>query len=246
MKLRILTVNTHKGFSHFNRKFVLPELRDAVRMVAADLVFLQEVLGVNEVLALRHPETWPEVPHYEFLADSIWNNHAYGRNAVYPSGHHGNALLCKYPITRYENINISIGNVERRGLLHCQIELPDDPITLHAFCVHLGLRESHRQQQLALLCDIISAVPDNEPLILAGDFNDWRGKAGDVLNRCGVTDVFKAVYGVSPKTFPAGFPLLRLDRIYVRGVQEYQPLKLPNSPWSHLSDHAPLAAEVVL
>ena len=43
--LTVMTVNIHKGFTTFNRKFILPELRDAVRKVGADLVFLQEVMG---------------------------------------------------------------------------------------------------------------------------------------------------------------------------------------------------------
>ena len=29
--LNVLTINTHKGFTAFNRRFILPELRDAVR-----------------------------------------------------------------------------------------------------------------------------------------------------------------------------------------------------------------------
>lgn len=244
MKLRILTVNTHKGFSHFNRKFVLPELRDAVRAVSADIVFLQEVLGAHEALAVRHSRHWPETPHYEFLADSIWQDHAYGCNAVYPKGHHGNALMCKFAIARFRNVDASVGSVEKRGVLHCEIDLADNGKLLHAFCVHLGLRESHRQRQLAMLCELIGAVPEDEPVILAGDFNDWRGKAHELMRKCGLTDVFTAEYGASPKTFPARFPLLRLDRIYVRGVKKHSAIKLPNRPWSHLSDHAPLAAEI--
>lgn len=246
MKLRILTLNTHKGFTYFNRKYVLPELRDAVRAVSADLVFMQEVLGAHETLARHHSDQWPDTPQYEFLADAIWHNHAYGRNAVYPSGHHGNALMCKHPISWYENVDVSIGNTEKRGMLHCQIARPDNGAVVHAICVHLGLRESHRQQQLDLLCEHISAVPVDEAVIVAGDFNDWRGKAHGKLASCGLTDVFEAAFGAPPKTFPARFPLLRLDRIYVRNVSGFSPIKLPNRPWSHLSDHAPLAAEVVL
>ena len=39
--LRILTLNTHKGFTTFNRRFILHELRDAVRTLSTDVVFLQ-------------------------------------------------------------------------------------------------------------------------------------------------------------------------------------------------------------
>jgi endonuclease/exonuclease/phosphatase family metal-dependent hydrolase len=55
-----------------------------------------------------------------------------------------------------------------------------------------------------------------------------------------------AAQGRSARTFPARWPVLRLDRIYVRHVRGHRPVLLPRSPWSHLSDHAPLAAEVLL
>ena len=99
LSFRVLTVNTHKGFTFFNRKFILHELREAVRSVAADVVFLQEVHGANEKLGARVPN-WPDTPQYEFMADTLWPQFAYGRNAVYPHGHHGNAVLSKFPILR--------------------------------------------------------------------------------------------------------------------------------------------------
>ena len=107
--LNVLTINTHKGFTAFNRRFILPELRDAVRSVSADIVCLQEVMGAHEVHPL-HIENWPDTTHYEFLADTMWSDYAYGRNAVYPEGHHGNAVLSRFPIEYYENRDISVGN----------------------------------------------------------------------------------------------------------------------------------------
>lgn len=101
-RLQVLTVNTHKGFNPFNRRFILPELREAVRSVGADLVFLQEVLGSHSLHAARLP-SWPPAPQYEYLADSMWPQFAYGRNAVYPEGHHGNAVLSKHPILAHRN-----------------------------------------------------------------------------------------------------------------------------------------------
>lgn len=114
-RLRVLTVNTHKGFTAFNRRFILPELREAVRSTQADIVFLQEVLGSHDRHAARYPG-WPQTSQYEFLADSMWSDFAYGRNAVYPDGHHGNALLSKYPIIEHRNLDVSITGPERRGL----------------------------------------------------------------------------------------------------------------------------------
>ena len=114
--------------------------------------------------------------------------------------------------------------------------------------MHLGLAESHRQQQLQLLCDIIKTqVPDGAPLIVAGDFNDWRRRAHEMLwHGAGLKEVFVTAYGSPAKTFPARFPILALDRIYVRNASVHLPVVLPRTPWSHLSDHAPLVAEIHL
>jgi endonuclease/exonuclease/phosphatase family metal-dependent hydrolase len=245
--LTVMTVNTHKGFTTFNRKFILPELRDAVRKVGADVVFLQEVLGTHDKHS-KDVENWPDGPQYEFLADSIWPQYAYGRNMVYPKGHHGNAVMSKFPIVHYENHDVSIAGPEKRGLLHCVLRVPAQAIDVHVICVHLGLAESHRQQQLDLLCCMVRCeVPDNAPLIVAGDFNDWRRRAHDLLAReVGLREVFVTAYGESAKTFPALFPLLSLDRIYVRNCSVHLPVVLPRRPWSHLSDHAPLVAEIHL
>ena len=61
-----------------------------------------------------------------------------------------------------------------------------------------------------------------------------------------VHEVFVTAYGESAKTFPAVFPMLSLDRIYVRNARVHSPVVLPRRPWSHLSDHAPLVAEIAL
>lgn len=245
--LRVMTVNVHKGFSFLNRRFILPELREAVRAVGADVVFLQEVLGSHALHAARVTE-WPAAPQYEFLADAIWPQFAYGRNAVYPHGEHGNAVLSKYPIVGWRNHDVSISGPEQRGLLHCVLHPPGRSATIHVICVHLGLRESHRMQQLERLCTMVKTeVPDDAPLVVAGDFNDWRRRAHAVLaRRVGLREVFVQAYGEAARTFPARFPTLALDRIYVRHARVQAPMVLPRRPWAHLSDHAPLAAELSL
>ncbi|MGE7955261.1 endonuclease/exonuclease/phosphatase family protein [Pseudomonas sp. NPDC089530] len=242
-RLRILTVNTHKGFTALNRRFILPELRDAVRSSQADLVFLQEVLGEHDRHAKRHPH-WPQQSQYESLADSLWSEFAYGRNAVYPDGHHGNALLSKYPIRQYRNLDVAITGPERRGLLHCVLDVPGHA-EVHAICVHLSLLESHRQLQLALLGQLLESLPPAAPVIIAGDFNDWQLHGNTTLaRRNDLHEAFERHHGSPAKTYPARWPLLRLDRIYLRNASSHAPKILGHKPWPHLSDHLPLAAEV--
>ena len=245
--IKVLTVNIHKGFTFFNRKFILPELREAVRKIGADVVFLQEVTGSHTQHGDKF-DNYPDTPHYEFLADSIWPDFAYGRNAVYDKGDHGNAVMSKFPIVRFENHDVSISGPERRGLLHCELQIPRRDVNLHAVCVHLSLREEHRTLQMEKLCELIrQRVPAQAPLVVAGDFNDWRHRAlTQLADGAGLHEVFVTANGHPARTFPARRPLLRLDRIYVRNAIGHHPSVLPRKPWSHLSDHAPLAAVIEL
>ena len=199
--MRILTLNVHKGFSLFHRRFVLHELRDAIRATDADLVFLQEIVGVNDRWAARHPG-WPVVSQYEFLADEIWPDFAYGKNSVTDIGHHGNAILSRQDIVHWQNVDVSLGNAERRALLYGQIG--NGPAAIHVVCVHLGLTEGHRRFQLHGLQTLINKhVPADAPLIVAGDFNDWRHHAANIMEgELGMVEINKARHGRCARTFP--------------------------------------------
>ena len=244
--LAVATYNIHKGFSHFNRRMIVHHLRDRLRLMGADICFLQEVVGHNARHA-RDQEHWPDEPQHEFLADQVWSDFAYGKNAVYKEGHHGNAILSRYPIVKWDNADISTNPIEQRGLLHAEIAVPGWKENLHCVCVHLGLFAPGRRRQVALICERIeSLVPHRAPLVLAGDFNDWRAKASDPLNQLGVTEVFETFHGRIARTFPARLPILSLDRIYIRGF-EVQSTKIHHGlGWSKLSDHAALAANLAL
>ena len=244
--LRVATLNIHKGLSHFNRRMVIHELRDGLRTLGADIVFLQEVQGLNERHALRFAH-WPSSPQYEFLAEGQWQ-HAYGCNAVYEHGHHGNAILSRFPITTVANRDVSNHRFEQRGLLHCEIGVPEVAMPVHAVCVHLSLHERGRRRQLETLSEHLTArVAPGGPLIVAGDFNDWRHAASRSLSASlGLQEVSVESSGRPARTFPSLLPLLRLDRIYVRGFGVSAARAHRGKPWSLLSDHLALSADIAL
>ena len=210
--IKVLTLNTHQGFGAHRRRSALLRIRDALRNADSDLVFLQEV-------GVAHGSEAP-LEQYEVLADSVWPQHAYGRNAVKTRGHHGNAVLSKYPIISSENVDASVGTSEPRGLLHCVLRVPGTTIPLHAVCVHLALRESHRVQQVGRLLDLVAdRIPHGAPIVIAGDFNDWQERAHLKMLRNGIfEEVNASMNGRPARTYPARLPMLRLDRIYVRGL----------------------------
>ena len=247
MTLRVATYNIHKGFSHFNRRMMVHELRDHLRELGADIVFLQEVQGDNRRHAARF-EDWPAEPQYEFLADAVWKDVAYGRNAVYDHGHHGNAILSRHPIISSENQNVSAHALESRGLLHCEIGLPGAAQPLHCVCVHLALHEHGRRHQVGAMIERLNRlVPHDAPMIVAGDFNDWRNLAGRRLAEAlGLKEAFRDHRGRPARSFPSAFPVLRLDRIYVRGFSVSHTEVHHGFPWSRISDHAALSARLTL
>jgi endonuclease/exonuclease/phosphatase family metal-dependent hydrolase len=244
--LTVVTYNIHKGFSALNQRLVVHEIRDCLHALEADVVFLQEVQGAHHRHARRHL-AWPEAAQHEFLAHAGGHS-AYGMNATYRDGHHGNAIVSRFPIVSSENVDISHHRLESRGLLHCEVAVPGWKRKLHCINVHLGLWARSRRFQLEWLCHRIhDSVPDDAPLVVAGDFNDWRGTATAVLEReLGLVEVFESALGRHARSFPAKFPFLALDRIYVRELKVGSAQRLTEGPWARLSDHAALAARLSL
>ena len=242
--LRVITLNIHKGLSQFNRRVVIHELREGLNQLEPDLVFLQEVQGLNERHALRFG-SWPSAPQHEYLKQDGWE-YAYGLNRTHHFGHYGNAVLSRFPIVSMENEDISSHRFERRGLLHCVLSVPGWRRDLHCVCVHLSLHERGRRRQLDAIVERLGEVASRGlPIVVAGDFNDWRQRATRVLaDRLGMQEV-TAVYGDRPaRTFPSLLPVLRLDRIYVRGFAVQHTEVHHGFPWSRISDHAALSARL--
>ncbi len=217
-KLKILSYNLHKGFKAGNFDFVLHEMKVAIHRVSADIVFLQEVIGDHKTFSKKYVN-WPDPAQFEYLADQEWPHYAYGKNAIYEEGHHGNAILSKYPFIYSENIDVSTNKFEKRGLLHGIIELPGQE-RLHLFCVHLDLLERGRKKQVKLIIERIKdVVKTKERIILAGDFNDWSFEVFHSLSKFGLSEAFHEIKGKCPKTFPSFYPLLSLDRIFIKNMK---------------------------
>jgi endonuclease/exonuclease/phosphatase family metal-dependent hydrolase len=248
MRFSVATYNIHRGRTQLMRRTMLEHLRERLHGLSPDVVFLQEVQGAHSRgrgRAHAHPV---QKPQHEYLAGSKWGDVAYGKNAVYREGHHGNALLSRFPIIRQDNEDISAHVFESRGLLHCVLQPGPRLPQLHCINVHLGLFERGRQWQIGALTERIRVnVPQHAPLIIAGDFNDWRHKANRALiEDLGVTEVFQQVTGRPARTFPSLLPMLRLDRIYARGLTVVDARVLYAYPGNRMSDHAALGASFEL
>ncbi|WP_317204354.1 endonuclease/exonuclease/phosphatase family protein [Janthinobacterium sp.] len=270
MKIRVATYNIHKGVSAVRGLPRVHALKQAIGLFEAEVVFLQEVQGRHDRNAAQFGaesqghKHWPETAQHEFFAGA-GQHAAYGMNAVYDHGHHGNALLSAYPIASSRNHDVSDHAYEQRGILHCVLQTPDAEV--HCYVVHLGLFESGRGRQTeALIEAVLASAPAGEPVIIAGDFNDWRNNLSDKLRKAlGVVEVFDqrdsrsalgdlvrqmarrpAAAPAPARTFPAALPWFRLDRIYVRGFKVETAQVMHGSLWAKLSDHAPIVASLTL
>lgn len=248
--LKIATYNIHKGLSYFNRRVVLHTLRERLRELDADIVFLQEVQGAHTKHGERY-HNYPEGAQHEFIAGEVWPHSVYGKNSVYEAGHHGNAILSRFPIIRSFNTDVSAHRFESRGLLHCEIELPaqqNETVqrSVHCLCVHFGLFAKGRRSQTSALIEYVhKEIPLGSPLVIAGDFNDWRNQTGKTLaSELHIHDVFHLHGGIPARSFPSRLPVLRLDRIYVREFNVLHSNVHFGGDWLRLSDHAALSANL--
>ena len=175
-RLRVVTYNIHKGVRGmgFRKRLEIHNLGLGIEALDADLVFLQEVRLYNTPDARRFERTWlgwPAEGQAEFLAPEGYAV-AYRSNAITRHGEHGNALLSRWPMGDIGHHDVSDHRFEQRGLLHVPVQWQGG--TVHAVVAHLGLIHSSRLRQLRLLAEYLEdCVPRDEPLIVAGDFNDW-------------------------------------------------------------------------
>jgi len=241
-RFRVLTLNIHKGFAVGPRRLILKNIRELLRDSGANLVFLQEVVGVNRKHEQRLSR-WPEDSQLEYLADTVWTHHAYGKNAIYQHGHHGNAILSEHPFSYWSNIDVSLVNFSQRGFLHGVIA-PG----VHVICAHFGLFERERREQVfRMMTHIRREVPAHAPLIIAGDFNDWRQSSHRSLqHNLALVEAHEISHGRCAETFPAFFPLLAMDRIYLRGFDVTACDSMTGSHWRDFSDHKALLADLTL
>ena len=92
---------------------------------------------------------------------------------------------------------------------------------------------------------IEAAVPRAEPIVLAGDFNDWGEKLDAPMREMGLARA-ASEGGMPQRTFPSRVPLFSLDRIYTRGFHCASTFVPRGSVWARMSDHLPLVADLEL
>ena len=218
-----------------------------IEALDTDLVFLQEVRRMNRAAARHFPDTqfgWPKMPQADYLAPEGYEV-AYRTNAVTRDGEHGNALLSRWPLGDIGHHDVSDHRFEQRGLLH--VPVPWNGTLVHAIVAHFGLIHAGRVRQVQRLADFIARqVPEDEAVIVAGDFNDWGDKLDLPMTDCGLYARHRPRRLRALNTFPSRLPVFSMDRIYTRGFRCLSTSVPRGSAWARMSDHLPLVAELEL
>ena len=173
LNLRIITYNIHRAIG-LDRRFQPARIINILQDHNPDIVLLQEVDdGVPRSREQNMTREIAEALDYPYYAA--------GYNVSLRKGRYGNATLSRYPIVRERNIDLTIGDLKRRGCQHTAIQVKhgDDVLyRLEVFNLHLGLSSLERQRQAGVLLRSkeFTDIDHQSACIVGGDFNDWLSR----------------------------------------------------------------------
>lgn len=238
--MKLVSWNIHGGLGRDGRRD-LGRIATLLEEMACDVAALQEVGDPHRPTDVADHAAW--------LAKRLGWTVAYGPNLVLRGQPYGNAVFSRFPIERAHNYDLSVPGHEPRGCLRADLALPGGG-ALHLFDLHLGLSGGERRKQAAMLlsADLLRDTALTAPLVVCGDFNLWSPLPGPVLRllRTSLHDAAVLTRSRRP-TWPAAFPVLRLDRAYVDAAVHVSRCGVVNDPRTRIaSDHLPLWLELEL
>lgn len=161
-----------------------------------------------------------------------------GRPHLWHDRHVGNALLTSRPVLAVRHHEYGLPDCEPRAAL--DVDLDVDGTRVRVIVTHLGLPPAERRYQVKKLLTLIKHSPPDVPVVVLGDINEWL-PLGRPLRW------MHALLGRSPaeRSFPARWPLLALDRVWVRPRSSLVAFKAHRSKLaSRASDHLPVKATI--
>jgi len=241
--VRVASWNIHRCIGGDGR-------RDPQRIIAAILSLDADVVALQEAeTPVKSAHSSTSLPLLGSLAEQGYQP-VLGPTILFDRHSYGNLLLTRLPVRRCERVDLSRAGREPRGLLDVSLELgraTSDACNrfplLRCLATHLGLRRGERRAQFERILQQIDASGEvagpSQPLVLLGDFNEWRQR------NCRLASI-DAVLKPAPRkpSFSARWPLLALDRLWYRHavLECYETVRTPLTRIA--SDHLPLLARL--
>jgi len=176
----------------------------------------------------------------DYIAQKLGMQAIPGLTLARHDGPFGNALLTRRKVLDVRRLGFTYSRREPRNALDVDLEVNGE--TVRVIVTHLGLWPAERRYQVKKILELIRATPSYERVIVLGDINEWLplGRPLRWMN---------ALFGRCPaeRSFPSRWPLVALDRVWVRPRHALLALKAHRSPLAELaSDHLPVKAIIAL
>ena len=237
---RLLTYNVHRCVGT-DRRLDVARVAGVIAEHEPDIVCLQE-LDVGRART-------GHVDQAAAIARELSMGFRFNAAMRIEAEEYGDAILTAHPERLIKASALpsirGIPGLEPRGAVWAEVEIGDH--TLNVVTTHLGLVPREQRLQAAALIgkDWLGRPDATGPTLLAGDFNATS------ITRPYQTLVRKLAdgqraFGQKPtlKTFPSGFPAIRIDHVFISPHIRITGVSVPFSPLARVaSDHLPLIVD---
>lgn len=227
--LRLASYNIRKAIGTDRRR--RPErIIEVLNELDADVVALQEA---DRRFGVRHAA----IPPHLLEEHSDLKPVQFGWRAG-SMGWHGNALLVRKSMKIDHCAMLHLPSLEPRGAVLGEVDT--GKTRLRVVGMHLDLSGLWRRRQAAAILREVEERRAPMPTVLMGDLNEWTVRGG-CLRDFGAHMVFAD----TGKSYHAGNPIARLDRIMVSKDVRIRDCGVHRSAASRMgSDHLPIWADV--
>ncbi|NIR59339.1 MAG: hypothetical protein GWO02_07365 [Gammaproteobacteria bacterium] len=226
--LAAASYNVHRSIGNDGRQDT-----DRVAQVLAELE--ADVIGLQEVDS--RSGAGHDSLQLDYLAQRTGLTAIPGPTIQRHDGYFGNALLTRLPVETVRHIDLSVVRREPRGLIDARLRW--DAETVRALVTHLGLHARERRDQVRHLLAAVREGPA-ALVLLIGDVNEWLPLRPTLVP-------LHRQLGRAPavRSFPSGWPVLSLDRIWVHPRARALSWSSHRSPLARVaSDHLPVIARI--